>query len=90
MHICRPIRRDTTEAFRPSQNDAGPFMTARGMAATVLLLFTLFLSAAVRAEEARRVPFADPFILLHDGVYYAYGTMAADGIAVMTSADLLH
>ncbi len=90
MHICRPSRRDTTEAFRPSQNGATPFMTARGMAAMVLLLFTLFLSAAVRAEEARRVPFADPFILLHDGVYYAYGTLAADGIAVMTSADLLH
>ncbi|MFB5944740.1 glycoside hydrolase family 43 protein [Albibacterium profundi] len=35
------------------------------------------------------VPFGDPFILLYDGVYYAYGTNAADGIEVYTSDDLL-
>ena len=34
------------------------------------------------------VPLGDPFILLHDGVYYAYGTHAADGIEVYTSKDL--
>lgn len=34
------------------------------------------------------VPLADPFILLHNDVYYAYGTGAADGIEVMTSDDL--
>lgn len=34
------------------------------------------------------VPFADPFILLHEGVYYSYGTYAADGIDVYTSDDL--
>ena len=34
------------------------------------------------------VPLGEPFILLHDGVYYAYGTHAADGIEVYTSKDL--
>ena len=34
------------------------------------------------------VPLADPFILLYDGVYYAYGTGAEEGIEVMTSDDL--
>ena len=46
------------------------------------------LLAAVAAAAAEKVPFADPFILLHDGVYYAYGTNSPDGIAVMTSNDL--
>lgn len=35
------------------------------------------------------VPFGDPFIMLHNGTYYAYGTHAADGIEVYTSDDLL-
>lgn len=32
---------------------------------------------------------ADPFILLHGGTYYAYGTHSGDGIEVFTSDDLL-
>ncbi|MFC3199074.1 glycoside hydrolase family 43 protein [Parapedobacter deserti] len=39
--------------------------------------------------EASNVYFGDPFIMLHDGTYYAYGTEAADGIAVYVSDDLL-
>lgn len=39
-------------------------------------------------SSGEKVPLADPFILLHDDVYYAYGTGAADGIAVMVSDDL--
>jgi beta-xylosidase len=35
-----------------------------------------------------RIFFGDPFIMLHDGTYYAYGTASADGIEVYTSADL--
>lgn len=31
---------------------------------------------------------ADPFIMLHENVYYAYGTNANDGIEVYTSDDL--
>jgi len=36
-----------------------------------------------------KVPFGDPFILLHDDTYYAYGTSEDDGIAVYVSDDLL-
>lgn len=35
------------------------------------------------------VPFGDPFIMLYNDVYYAYGTNADDGIQVYTSDDLL-
>lgn len=35
------------------------------------------------------VPLGDPFIMLHDDTYYAYGTNAEDGIEVYTSHDLL-
>ncbi|WP_321334945.1 glycoside hydrolase family 43 protein [uncultured Bacteroides sp.] len=34
------------------------------------------------------VPLGDPFILLHDGTYYAYGTHSDEGIEVYTSGDL--
>ncbi len=36
-----------------------------------------------------KIPFGDPFIMVHDNIYYAYGTLAADGIAVYTSSDLI-
>ena len=61
---------------------------------TLLSLSLLCLSmaqaepAAVPAPEPRRVPFADPFILFYDGMYYAYGTDSPNGIAVMSSEDL--
>lgn len=35
------------------------------------------------------VPFGDPFIMLWEGRYYAYGTLSGDGIAVFVSDDLL-
>ncbi|GGC27163.1 endo-1,4-beta-xylanase [Parapedobacter defluvii] len=38
---------------------------------------------------ATHVFFGDPFILLHEGTYYAYGTAEEDGIAVLVSQDLL-
>ena len=31
---------------------------------------------------------ADPFVLLHDGVYYLYSTNAPDGFRVFTSTDM--
>ncbi|MBE8714090.1 glycoside hydrolase family 43 protein [Sphingobacterium hungaricum] len=34
--------------------------------------------------------FGDPFILLHENTYYAYGTAAEDGIEVLTSTDLIN
>lgn len=39
-------------------------------------------------ETLQKVPLADPYILLHEGVYYAYGTAAANGIEVWVSEDL--
>lgn len=35
-----------------------------------------------------RLTFADPHVLVHEGVYYAYGTHASNGIAVAVSTDL--
>lgn len=51
-------------------------------------------SMGTKPEDAQepvetKVPFGDPFILLHGDTYYAYGTEAADGIAVYVSDDLL-
>ena len=53
-----------------------------------LSLLCLSLAQAEPAAEPRRVPFADPFILYYDGMYYAYGTDSPNGIAVMSSKDL--
>lgn len=38
--------------------------------------------------KATLVPLGDPFILLYNNTYYAYGTNAEDGIEVYTSDDL--
>jgi beta-xylosidase len=40
------------------------------------------------APPAAEIFFGDPFIMLHDGVYYAYGTASPNGIEVYTSNDL--
>jgi beta-xylosidase len=39
-------------------------------------------------ETSVLVPFGDPFIMLWQGKYYAYGTASPDGIAVFVSDDL--
>jgi len=39
-------------------------------------------------SEIKKVPFGDPFIMLYDGKYYAYGTASPDGILVYVSDDL--
>ena len=58
----------------------------------VLLLFIVLACSSSPVEEenekVRPVPLADPFILLHDNVYYAYGTHADNGIEVYVSTDL--
>lgn len=41
------------------------------------------------AEIATPVSLSDPFILLHNGTYYAYGTRSDQGIEVYTSDDLI-
>ena len=40
------------------------------------------------ASYTNSVLLADPFIMLYEGVYYAYGTHSEDGIEVYTSDDL--
>lgn len=57
-------------------------------------LFCLsFCVSSIQAKEieaaASKVLFGDPFIMLYDEVYYAYGTASPDGIKVYTSTDLL-
>jgi len=62
-----------------------------------LYLLTLFiLSVSIVScndSEAKyinlsSVPLADPYILLHDGIYYAYGTNPENHIGVYTSKNL--
>ncbi len=59
----------------------------------ILLSIISFFSCSNSSIEEQpkkqaQVPFGDPYILLHDGVYYAYGTHADNGIEVMISTDL--
>ncbi len=50
-----------------------------------IILFTV-LSFFSKGQSP--VPLGDPFIMLYEGKYYAYGTHSADGIAVFVSDDL--
>lgn len=65
---------------------------------TLAIAFSILSCSSGRSDTPPDVPtdpgapnvyFGDPFIMLHDGTYYAYGTEAADGIAVYVSDDLL-
>ena len=47
------------------------------------------LPIADNTPELVKVPFGDPFIMLWEGTYYAYGTYSNNGIAVFVSDDLL-
>ncbi|MDR3060900.1 MAG: glycoside hydrolase family 43 protein [Dysgonamonadaceae bacterium] len=55
----------------------------------LLISFSLILYSQSREKSLEKVPFGDPFIMLYGDTYYAYGTSAANGIAVYTSKDLL-
>ena len=56
---------------------------------TLLLLSVVLMPLAAMAEgEVSQVPLADPYILLEDGKYYAYGTHDASGIRCYSSDDL--
>ncbi|MDR1342776.1 MAG: glycoside hydrolase family 43 protein [Prevotellaceae bacterium] len=67
----------------------------------LLIAVALLLSPACRSKNGQdgaaegepaakqgSVSFGDPFIMLHSGTYYAYGTSSPDGIVVYTSDDL--
>lgn len=62
-----------------------------------VLYFILFISTALTAYANKEkenfvdntpVSLGDPFIMLYENTYYAYGTNADDGIEVYTSDDL--
>ena len=57
----------------------------------VIAIFALLALSSAKAESVtpeQRVKLADPFILLHDGTYYAYGTHNRNGIEYYLSNDL--
>ena len=56
--------------------------------AAVLLLALAPLSATHAEGGKSQVPLADPYILLDNGTYYAYGTNAGNGIQCYVSDDL--
>ena len=53
-----------------------------------LISLLLMISSFAKDHAEKRVPFADPYILLDHGVYYAYGTLSQNGICVAQSKDL--
>lgn len=55
-----------------------------------LLFFISVLSVSGQnvSPSGNPVPLGDPFIMLYNGTYYAYGTHAENGIEVYTSSDL--
>lgn len=52
------------------------------------IFIVLFILIGFASKAQSPVPLGDPFILLYEGKYYAYGTYAPDGIAVFVSDDL--
>ncbi|MBO7585137.1 MAG: glycoside hydrolase family 43 protein [Bacteroidales bacterium] len=61
------------------------------MQKVIATLCSLFLATSILSAQntGSNIPLADPFILCEGGIYYLYGTGAADGIAVCTSTDLM-
>ena len=65
---------------------------------TIMLLLLILISCKnspsnepednSKEEATTLVPLADPYILLYEDIYYAYGTGSENGIEVMTSEDL--
>ena len=80
-------------------NDLKSHMQVKYTFPLLLLGFLLCVTTCSSGRETNEDPwepevvttkvfFGDPFIMLHNGVYYAYGTASADGIEVYTSDDL--
>lgn len=61
-------------------------MTKRIIPALILLLLTTVRTMAEGGKS--QIPLADPYILLDNGKYYAYGTHDASGIRCYSSDDL--
>ena len=58
------------------------------IAVAVMALFSVASATAQEVQEDRRIRLADPFILLDNGTYYAYGTHSNKGIEYYTSTNL--
>ena len=58
------------------------------IAIAVVALFSVVSTTAQSTQGDKRVQLADPFILLDNGTYYAYGTHNRNGIGYYTSTDL--
>ncbi len=58
------------------------------IAVVMIALLAAVSAAAQHSQEDRRIRLADPFILLHDNTYYAYGTHNRNGIEYYTSTNL--
>lgn len=60
----------------------------------IFLLLLADLSAycqqTTEMNGIKKVPLGDPFIMLWNGTYYAYGTQSPDGIVVYVSDDLMN
>ena len=53
---------------------------------SICFLLCSFIKASKYPDS--KLVLADPFVLLDNGTYYAYGTHSNDGIEVYTSKDL--
>ena len=58
------------------------------IAAVIVALLSVVEAVAQSSSADKRVRLADPFILLDNGTYYAYGTHGNKGIEYYTSDDL--
>lgn len=54
----------------------------------ILSIFCACSTAKQPVSTAEKVPFGDPFIMLYDNMYYAYGTHSDKGIEVFVSKNL--
>lgn len=54
----------------------------------LISLVTQLPLSSLKAQTEKPIPLADPHIMLHNNVYYAYGTHSPDGIEVYSSDDL--
>jgi len=57
---------------------------------SILTALLLCCNAGYLGAADRPVPYADPFILAENGIYYLYGTSSDDGIGVLVSEDLVN
>ena len=54
----------------------------------VIICLSAFAKGVSDGGEKKVIPFADPFILYEDGLYYLYGTGSDSGIPVVVSKDM--